>query len=183
MRCNLKSVIFKLVSRTAILSVSWEITRPHWLLVNIRSGNGLVPSSNKPLPEPKLIQICIAIWRRYVIMREVNSTSFLLSAFNLSAYLSVYLSVCINPSIQQSTLLLKRVSSKWLLRRQRLAIARISFIPSNFQGLAVRLQCNCTRSSFAFWWKLWRFEIDIPAMHYTISLRIQKENNVWFRVV
>ena len=27
-------------------------TTPHWSLVNIGSGNGLVPSGNKPLPEP-----------------------------------------------------------------------------------------------------------------------------------
>ena len=32
-------------------------TSPHWWLVNIGSGNGLVPSGNKPLPEPMLIQI------------------------------------------------------------------------------------------------------------------------------
>ena len=29
-------------------------TTPHWSLVNIGSGNGLVPSGNKPLPEPML---------------------------------------------------------------------------------------------------------------------------------
>ena len=29
-------------------------TIPHWSLVNIGSGNGLVPSGNKPLPEPVL---------------------------------------------------------------------------------------------------------------------------------
>ena len=29
----------------------------------IGSGNGLVPSGNKPLPEPMLTQIFIAIWR------------------------------------------------------------------------------------------------------------------------
>ena len=33
-------------------------TTPHWSLVNIGSGNGLVPSGNKPLPEPMLTQIC-----------------------------------------------------------------------------------------------------------------------------
>ena len=27
---------------------------PHWSLVNIGSGNGLMPSGNKPLPEPML---------------------------------------------------------------------------------------------------------------------------------
>ena len=30
--------------------------------INIGSGNGLVPSGNKPLPEPLLIQIYITIW-------------------------------------------------------------------------------------------------------------------------
>ena len=30
--------------------------------VNIGSGNGLVPSGNKPLPEPMLTQIYVAIW-------------------------------------------------------------------------------------------------------------------------
>ena len=31
--------------------------------VNIDSGNGLVPSGNKPLPEPMLTQIYVAKWR------------------------------------------------------------------------------------------------------------------------
>ena len=31
-------------------------TRPYWWWVNIGSGNGLVPSDNKPLPEPMLTQ-------------------------------------------------------------------------------------------------------------------------------
>ena len=35
-------------------------TRPYWWLVNIGSGNGLVPSGNKPLPEPMLTQINVA---------------------------------------------------------------------------------------------------------------------------
>ena len=30
----------------------------YWWSVNIGSGNGLVPSGNKPLPEPMLTQIC-----------------------------------------------------------------------------------------------------------------------------
>ena len=30
--------------------------------VNIGSGNGMVPSDNKPLPEPMLTQIYVAIW-------------------------------------------------------------------------------------------------------------------------
>ena len=31
---------------------------------NIGSGNGLVPSGNKPLSEPMLTQIHVAIWRQ-----------------------------------------------------------------------------------------------------------------------
>ena len=38
-------------------------TTHHWSLVNNGSGNGLVPSSNKPLHEPMFTQISGAIWR------------------------------------------------------------------------------------------------------------------------
>ena len=34
-------------------------TKPYWWSVNIGSGNGLVPSGNKPLPEPMLTQIYV----------------------------------------------------------------------------------------------------------------------------
>ena len=37
-------------------------TRPHWWLVNTGSGDGLVPSGNKPLPETMLTQIYVTIW-------------------------------------------------------------------------------------------------------------------------
>ena len=40
-----------------------NVTGLHWWSVNIGSGNGLVPSGNKPLPEPMLTQINVAIWR------------------------------------------------------------------------------------------------------------------------
>ena len=30
---------------------------------NIGSGNGLVPSGNKPLPKPMLTQFLVAMWR------------------------------------------------------------------------------------------------------------------------
>ena len=36
--------------------------RPYWWWVNIGSDNGLVPSGNKPLPEPILTQIYISKW-------------------------------------------------------------------------------------------------------------------------
>ena len=32
--------------------------------VNIGSGNGLVPSGSKPLPEPVLTQFSVAIWHQ-----------------------------------------------------------------------------------------------------------------------
>ena len=40
-----------------------NVTGLYWWWVNIGSGNGLVPSGNKPLPEPMLTQISVAIWR------------------------------------------------------------------------------------------------------------------------
>ena len=55
--CNFKLLIFKLVWRIDILSLSCVISLrwPHWWLVNIGLGNNLVPSGNKPLLEPMLI--------------------------------------------------------------------------------------------------------------------------------
>ena len=35
---------------------------PYWLLVNIDTGNGLVPSGKKPFPESVLTQIYVTIW-------------------------------------------------------------------------------------------------------------------------
>ena len=35
----------------------------HWSLIHTGSGNGLVPSGNKPLPEPVWTKIPVAIWR------------------------------------------------------------------------------------------------------------------------
>ena len=40
-----------------------HVTGLHWWSVNMGSGNGLVPSGNKPLPEPMLTQIYVAVWR------------------------------------------------------------------------------------------------------------------------
>ena len=51
-----KLVNFKLSSTINIWRIFCEIASaiPHWSLVNIGSGNGLVASGNKPLPEPVL---------------------------------------------------------------------------------------------------------------------------------
>ena len=38
-------------------------TKSNWWDVNIGSGNGVVPSVDKPLPEPMLTQIYVAKWR------------------------------------------------------------------------------------------------------------------------
>ena len=42
-----------------------NVTGPYWWLVNIGAGNGLVPSGNKPLPEPMLTQISVVTWLIY----------------------------------------------------------------------------------------------------------------------
>ena len=56
--CNRKLEIFKLISRTGVFPVKLALScplanargvRPHWWLVNIDSGDGLVQSGNKPL--------------------------------------------------------------------------------------------------------------------------------------
>ena len=41
-------------------------TRPNWWSANSGSGNGLVPSGNKPLTEPMLTPIYVAIWHHRV---------------------------------------------------------------------------------------------------------------------
>ena len=38
--------------------IALNVTGLHWWSAIIGSGNGLVPSGNKPLPEPMLTQIC-----------------------------------------------------------------------------------------------------------------------------
>ena len=64
---NFRHVIFKQILVIDGWGISCEIalnvTGLHWWSVNIGSGNGLVPSGNKPLPEPMLIKISNAIWR------------------------------------------------------------------------------------------------------------------------
>ena len=60
---NFRSLIIKLIVKWLITEVFlWNFPQViviglHWLLVNIGSGNGWVPSGNKPLPEPMLTKI------------------------------------------------------------------------------------------------------------------------------
>ena len=44
----------------------------HWLYVNIDLGNGLVSSSNKPLPEPVLMKFYIAILVASIVTYGLN---------------------------------------------------------------------------------------------------------------
>ena len=66
---NFRHVIFKqILSDWWLRHLLWNctnvnVTGLHWWSINIGSGNGLVPSGNKPLPEPMLTQIYVAIWR------------------------------------------------------------------------------------------------------------------------
>ena len=61
-------VIFKWIlvidgwSISCEIALIWMPLGLHWWSVNIGSGNGLVTSGNKPLPEPMLTQIFVAIW-------------------------------------------------------------------------------------------------------------------------
>ena len=67
---NFKEVIIKLILVLGGLGISCEIalrwmslklTQVKLSQVNIASGNGLVPSGHKPLPEPMLTEIYVAI--------------------------------------------------------------------------------------------------------------------------
>ena len=61
---NFRLIIFKLNLIIDVWGISCEVIF-RWMsldlnddIVNIGSGNGLVPSGNKPLPEPNLTQLC-----------------------------------------------------------------------------------------------------------------------------
>ena len=67
--CNLELAILKIISRIDSLSLCPVVngTIPHRWLISIGSGNGLVPSGNKSLPESMLTQtslldMYVAIW-------------------------------------------------------------------------------------------------------------------------
>ena len=60
---------FKQILVIAGCGLSCEITTGiNSLLVNIGSGNGLVPSGNRPLPDPMLTQIHVLIWHQLARM-------------------------------------------------------------------------------------------------------------------
>ena len=56
-----------LSSWTLLVKLQWsECHRKPFMIVNIGSGNGLVPSGNKPLPEPMLTQTYVIIRPQWV---------------------------------------------------------------------------------------------------------------------
>ena len=72
--CDFKNTFFNIVFLIGTFRFPHD-NRPkmiatglHWWYVNSGSGNGLVPSDNKPLPEPMLRQIYVAIWRHQATM-------------------------------------------------------------------------------------------------------------------
>ena len=73
---NFKSLIsehicYGLISSSLLVKLSTgECHRTHAIIIQHWPGNGLVPSGNKSLPGPILIQICVTIWRHFATMSE-----------------------------------------------------------------------------------------------------------------
>ena len=63
------------------------VTGSYWWYVNIGLGNGLVPSANKPLPEPMLTEIYVAIWRHQASTNYKYSQKILMCCIWFSAIL------------------------------------------------------------------------------------------------
>ena len=72
--CIFISIICQLIIQKSSFSSLWEIvlqgnaTEPHKWEVNIGSGDGLVPPGTKPLPEPMLTKIYVAICHHQATM-------------------------------------------------------------------------------------------------------------------
>ena len=90
--CNFKFVIFKLIPWIDILSISCEIAI-RWMPLdlpgdqsNFGSGNDLVPSDTKPLPEPMLTQIYVhwATTSRYVVRILLAKAETVTAKLNLT---------------------------------------------------------------------------------------------------
>ena len=61
--------LYTTVARALVVkSLSGECQRASLMKINIGSGNGLVPSGNKPLPEPVLSQMYVTIWHHQATM-------------------------------------------------------------------------------------------------------------------
>ena len=76
--CTVNYYFFKLLTRIDRYIVyflwncpQWNVTRPHWCLVNTGSGYGFVPLGNKPVPEPMLTNFYDDIWHHYATMSQL----------------------------------------------------------------------------------------------------------------
>ena len=61
----------------------------YWCYFNTGSGNGLVPSGNKPLPEPTLTLICGAIWCRQAKYYELDAPGVKNTFWHVEMYSSL----------------------------------------------------------------------------------------------
>ena len=89
--CNLKLIIFKLISTTAALNFSCEIAcilMPQDF-IDDQSTLNLVPSSNKSLHAPMLTRIYITKWRLYAAM----SGGFIQQAWYMAEGISCHILV------------------------------------------------------------------------------------------
>ena len=62
---SLSNQCWVIVNRTLRNILQWNLNqtnRPHWWLIQNCSVNDLVPSGNKPLPEPMLTEIFVALY-------------------------------------------------------------------------------------------------------------------------
>ena len=90
-KCNLWTHVLDLIREHSSheIAIRWHRTPltiiHHWL------GNGLVPSSNKPLPEPMLTQLYVAIWDHLATMnwRHTWTSWFCLSTSSSIIILTV----------------------------------------------------------------------------------------------
>ena len=95
-RCgsNFESKIFKLSTHNSSSGI-YEIVLS-WMLqnlisnleVNIGLGNGLVPSGTKPLPEPMLTQIHVAIWYHLATVSWIPVTFVKFQTYFMDLFIS-----------------------------------------------------------------------------------------------
>ena len=95
-RWAISSQLYWLMPEVSLWNCSqMNVTGPHSWLVNIGSGNDLLPSGNKPLPEPVLTEIYIAIWHHWVSYITVGALIWVEKNFQL--FFRVYSCFHISP--------------------------------------------------------------------------------------
>ena len=98
-----------------ILLPQVNATEPHWWYVNIGSGNGLVPSGNKPLPEPILSHISCG-HKAYGITRPQWVKLVITMKIALEAYLIFIWFFFIVHCDDMYSKILKYVNEQWNYR-------------------------------------------------------------------